>query len=275
MALLVLLAAAAGAQVVAPGLWRLAHGFHPRAQALPELAQVVHRPDRRAESRPPAAGSRWAGRSRRTWTAPAPRCRSRSARRWQLSASSSICAASASRGGSHSSGQFSTANMNPSAHTWAKAGRVASSGVSSPRCSASGRARMAPSVSSTSGGRCARPPWSAPGRPARRPPRPGGGASAARTPCAPSAGSPRPAARASIPRGRWRGACTPARPGSLRRTPIAGSRRRVRAGRPAPRPARRSRRGPAARVGWRRWSIEGHSAVNRVAIMAAAPMQAC
>src|SRR5512140_3889009 len=45
VALLVFLAAAARAGIVASGLGRLAHGFDPRTEALPQLAQVVHAPD--------------------------------------------------------------------------------------------------------------------------------------------------------------------------------------------------------------------------------------
>ena len=64
------------------------------------------------------------------------------------SASSSHCAASLSRGAAQSSGQFSTANMKPSAQTWPN------EGVSWPSISArssSGRLAMAPRMSMTSG----------------------------------------------------------------------------------------------------------------------------
>src|SRR6476660_287409 len=49
VALLVFLATAAGAGVVAAGRGFLEHGLDLRAQALPELAQVVHGPDGGAE----------------------------------------------------------------------------------------------------------------------------------------------------------------------------------------------------------------------------------
>ena len=61
---------------------------------------------------------------------------------------SSICAASASRGGSQSSGHASTAYMKPSAQTCANAGNSAM--AISARC-ASGMASTAPRVSITSG----------------------------------------------------------------------------------------------------------------------------
>ena len=45
MTLLVLLAATAVAQVVAPWRGNCAHGFNPWADGFPQLAQVVHGPD--------------------------------------------------------------------------------------------------------------------------------------------------------------------------------------------------------------------------------------
>ena len=61
MALLVLLAAAAVARIVAARLGGLAQGFHTRAHALPQLAQVVHGPDGFAEGfHARLAGAGWA-----------------------------------------------------------------------------------------------------------------------------------------------------------------------------------------------------------------------
>ena len=45
MALLVLLATAAMAQVIAPWRSNGAYGFNPRANGFPQFAQVVHGPD--------------------------------------------------------------------------------------------------------------------------------------------------------------------------------------------------------------------------------------
>src|SRR5690606_16500747 len=60
-ALLVFLAAAAGAGVVAPGLGAAQHLPDARAQALPDAVEVVHRPDGLAESlHALLAGAGWA-----------------------------------------------------------------------------------------------------------------------------------------------------------------------------------------------------------------------
>ena len=45
MALLVFLAAAAMAQVIAPGYGNGTHSLNPRADGFPQFAQVVHGPD--------------------------------------------------------------------------------------------------------------------------------------------------------------------------------------------------------------------------------------